>query len=449
MSSITIPDARLKKRQHWAWYMYDFGNSAYAAVILLAVFSAYFKGTVVGGAEGSRLWGLALGSAMLVVAIISPFLGAIADFTASKKRLLLFFSAMSWFFTALLFFVQKGSVWMGFLFFVLAEIGYRGGQVFYNALLPEIASPDEMGKVSGNGWAIGSVGGIVCLLIILPFIILTKGDPATNGLVVRGSFVFTALFFASSASLLFLRVKETRTGNSLPPGETYLSIAVKRLASTFKAVRHFRQFLTFTISFLIYNDGILMALDFAAIIGAVLFGMNQTQLIIFMIIVQVTSALGAWLFGLIGDKIGYKKALVISLVLMIAAVVWMIFAQNLFFYFIIGALAGFALTGVQSISRTMTGLFAPESKATEFFSFFAVAGKSSSFIGPTVFGLLSAGVAASMEAKGVAPLIAEQYGTRAGTVTIAIFLVIGLALVIFVNEKRARQAAEEFNSSAQ
>ena len=124
-------------------------------------------------------------------------------------------------------------------------------------------------------------------------------------------------------------------------------------------MRHFRQFIAFIISFLIYNDGILMALDFAAIIGAVLFGMTQTQLILFMILVQVTSAIGAYLFGMLGEKIGFKKALLLSLVLMIVAVIWMIFNPSLTGYFIIGGLAGFALTGVQSLSRTMAGLFAP------------------------------------------------------------------------------------------
>jgi UMF1 family MFS transporter len=163
-----------------------------------------------------------------------------------------------------------------------------------------------------------------------------------------------------------------------------------------------------------------------------------------MIIVQMTSALGAWLFGIIGEKTGFKKTLIASILLMIAAVIWMIFAQNLTAFFIIGALAGFALTGVQSLSRTMTSLFAPESKATEFFNFFAVAGKSSSFLGPTIFGLLSAGVATRMEVQGMEVTLAEQYGTRAGTVTIAIFLVIGLVILLFVNEKRARQAAEEY-----
>jgi len=128
-------------KEHLAWYLYDFGNSAYAAVILLAVYSAYFKGTVVGGAEGSRYWGIAVGIAMLTVAIISPILGAIADFSASKKKFLFIFSAITWVFTALLFFVEKGDVFIGMLFFIIAEIGYRSGQVFYNSLLPEIAKP--------------------------------------------------------------------------------------------------------------------------------------------------------------------------------------------------------------------------------------------------------------------------------------------------------------------
>jgi len=447
MARKAISDEKQRRRQHWAWYMYDFGNSAYAAVVLLAVYATYFKNQVVGGAEGSRLWGFAIGTAILVVEILSPILGAMADFAASKKRLLFIFSAISWVFTALLFLVQKGDIVMGFVFFVLAEIGYRGGQVFYNSLLPEIASSDEMGQVSGSGWAIGSIGGVVCLLFILPPIILTRNNPALNLLVVRGTFIFAALFFAACASLVFLRVKETRKGRSLPPGETYLSIAIKRLVQTFRAVQHFRQFITFIVSFLIYNEGILMALDFAAIIGAVLFGMTQTQLILFMILVQVTSALGAFLFGRMAEKTGFKKALIVSLVLMIAAVVWMVFNPSLIGYFIIGGLAGFALTGVQSLSRTMTGLFAPESKSAEFFGFFAMAGQSLAFVGPITFGLLTVWLAGYFEKAGLNALQAEQNGTRAALSVIVLFLVVGLVILLSVNEKRARQAAEEYTPS--
>lgn len=440
----TLTDSNARKRNHWAWYMYDFGNSAYAAVILLAVYSAYFKGAVVGGAEGSRLWGFSLGIAMLVVAVISPILGTIADFTAAKKRILFVFTAVSWVFTALLFFVESGDVLTGMLFFILAEIGYRGGQVFYNALLPEIATTEEMGRVSGNGWAIGSIGGIVCLILILPVIVLTDSNP----LVVRGSFAFTALFFLLSTLPLFLRLQERRAGRSLPPGENYLSLAFKRLKNTFGAVKDFREFIKFILSFLIYNDGILMALDFAAIIGAVLYGMDQTQLIIFMIIVQVTSAVGAYVFGIWGEKAGFKQALIYSILLMIAAVVWMIFNTTLTGYFIIGALAGFALTGVQSLSRTITGLFAPENKATEFFGFFAVAGRSSSFIGPTIYGIIAFRTAIFFENQGMNALLAEQAGQRAGIFSIAIFLIAGLLLLVSVNEKSARTVAIEHAAAA-
>jgi UMF1 family MFS transporter len=437
-------ELKTRKRNHWAWYMYDFGNSAYAAVILLAVFSVYFKGAVVGGAEGSRLWGFSLGIAMLVVAVISPILGTIADFTAAKKRILFVFSALSWTFTALLFFVEQGDIFTGMLFFILAEIGYRGGQVFYNALLPDIASAEEMGRVSGNGWAIGSVGGIVCLFFILPVIVLTDSNP----LAVRGSFAFTALFFALSTLPLFLRLKERREGKALPPGENYLSLAFKRLKNTFGAVRDFREFIKFILAFLIYNDGILMALDFAAIIGAVLYGMNQTQLIIFMIIVQATSAIGAYVFGIWGEKAGYKQVLIYSILLMIAAVVWMIINTTLTGYFIIGALAGFALTGVQSLSRTITGLFAPANKATEFFGFFAVAGRSSSFIGPTIYGIIAFRTALYFEGQGMEVLLAEQYGQRAGLFSIALFLIAGLLLLVSVNEQRARKVAIEHAAAA-
>jgi UMF1 family MFS transporter len=439
-----VADLETRKRNHWAWYLYDFGNSAYAAVILLAVYSAYFKGAVVGGAEGSRLWGFSLGIAMLVVAIISPILGTIADFSASKKRFLFVFTAVSWVFTALLFFVQSGDIFTGMLFFILAEIGYRGGQVFYNALLPDIANPEEMGRVSGNGWAIGSVGGIICLLFILPVIVLSDSNP----LAVRGSFAFTALFFALSTIPLFLHLKERREGRALPPGENYLSLAFKRLKNTFGAVRDFREFIKFIFAFLIYNDGILMALDFAAIIGAVLYGMNQTQLIVFMIIVQVTSAIGAYVFGIWGEKAGFKQALIYSILLMIAAVIWMMFNTTLTGYFIIGALAGFALTGVQSLSRTITGLFAPANKASEFFGFFAVAGRSSSFIGPTIYGIIAFRTALFFESQGLDVLLAEQSGQRAGIFSIAIFLIVGLLLLVSVNEKRARKVAIEHAAAA-
>jgi UMF1 family MFS transporter len=428
-------------REHWAWYLYDFGNSAYAAVVVLAVYSAYFKGSVVGGAEGTRLWGISVGIAMLVSAVLSIILGPIADFSASKKKLLFGFSALSWIFTALLFFVTKGDIFIGMLFYILAEIGYRLGQVFYNGLLPEISTAEDMGRVSGNGWAIGSFGGIVCLLIVLP-IILLGGD---SNLPVRLAMVITAVFFALSTIPGLLWIKERAQPQKLPAGQNYLTIGFKRLGKTFRNIRHFKEFLKFMLAFLIYNDGIMMAMDFAAIIGAVLYGMSQTQLIIMMIIVQMTSIIGAYISGLYGEKAGFKKILMISLILMLGTIIWMLFNKTMIGYFIITAVAGFALTGVQAVSRTMTGFFAPKGQSAEFYSFESVAGRTSSFVGPTVYGLLATGVAIWLEKnRGLEKLLAEQTGQRAGLVSIAVFLIIGMVILATVNEKRGRKAAEDY-----
>ena len=200
-------DNKQKKRAQWAWYFYDFGNSAYAAVVLLAVYAAYFKQSVVGTAEGSALWGLSLTISMLVVAVISPFLGALADYSGRKKTLLIIMTGIAATFTGLLFFVEKGDVVLGMVLFIIAEIGYRGGQVFYNALLTDIADDDEIARVSGNGWAIGSVGGIICLVIVLILIQLNPG----NTTIVRLSLVITAVYFIIFAlPAFFLNKEESR-----------------------------------------------------------------------------------------------------------------------------------------------------------------------------------------------------------------------------------------------
>jgi UMF1 family MFS transporter len=435
--SLAKPAAVSTRRERIAWYLYDFGNSAYAAVVLLAVYSAYFKEEVAGGAEGSRLWGISLGIAMLTVAISSPILGAIADFSKSKKRFLFFYTGMACLFTALLFFVGPGDVRKGMLFFVLAEIGYRSAQVFYNSLLPEIATEDQIGSVSGLGWAIGSAGGILCLVLILALIMLIGGE-----FIVRLSLAITAVYYAAASIPIFLWVRERGDPQPLPPGENIISVGFKRLAATFRRVRRYREFIKFMVAFLIYNDGIIMALDFAAILGAVLFGMDQQQLIMFMILVQVTSVGGAYLFGILTDRIGSKRSLILSLLLMIVAATWMFFARSMTSFLWIGALAGFALTGVQSVSRAIISLFSPPGQSAEFYGFFAVAGRTSSFIGPTIYGVLAAEAALWLQARGQAPLVAEQTGQRVAILAVIVFLVAGFALLLWVDERGAREQAK-------
>lgn len=426
-----------KKKQRWSWYLYDFGNSAYAAVVLLAVYSAYFKTEVVGGAQGSFLWGLAVGIAMLVVALLSPILGSLADYAGTKKRLLFFYTAMACVFTACLFFVTKGAIIAGMALFILAEIGYRSAQVFYNSLLPEIATDDEIGRVSGNGWAIGSAGGVVCLVIVLALIQLIGGS-----LTVRLTLVFTAAYFAVFAVPIFLWLRERPAVGPLPKGKSLLSLPFKRIAETIRAIRKYREFGKFMIAFLVYNDGILMTLSFAAIMGTVLFGMEQKELIVFMILVQITSVPGAFVMGWVTDRLGARSSLLISLTGMLGAVMWLYFNRSATGFYMIGALAGFALTGVQSVSRAMVGLLAPAGRSAEFYGFFAVAGRTSSFIGPTVFGIIAARMAVVFQNRGLLDLAAEQAGQRIAILSIAAFLLVGALLLLLVNERAGRAAAD-------
>jgi len=424
------------RRERVVWYFYDFGNSAYASVVLLAVFSAYFKSEVVGGTRGTLLWGVSVAIAMLAVALAAPILGTIADFFGAKKRFLIGFTLASCLCTGLLFFARKGDVALAMTLFILAEIGYRSAQVFYDALLPEIARPEEIGRISGIGWAIGSAGGIAALVVILPLIILTK----SNQLMIRLSLVITAVFYVAAALPLFLTVRERAQRQKLPAGDTVLTLGFRRLLSTFREARRFREFIKFFVAYLVYNDGIIMMLDFAAIIGAVLFGMQQQALIVFFMLVQATNVGGAYVFGRMADRTSSKRALLLSLGILVVAILWLRFNGSLPLYFVIGAVAGVGMAGAQAVSRSMVGAISPGGKSAEFYGFFAMVGRTSSFIGPALYGWIAATSARWYEGTGEAVKLAEQSGQRLAILAIAAFLLVGGLLLLGVNEKKAREA---------
>jgi len=428
-----IQEARKTKRARHAWYYYDFGNSAYAAIILLAVFSAYFKGVVVGGAEGTRLWGIAVGVAAIIVAVLSPILGAIADVARSKKLFLGIFTSISILFTALLFFVGPGDVAMAMIFFILAEIGYRGAQVFYDALLVDVSTPETVGNISGKGWAIGMLGGIATLVLVLVPMQLVGEAFKPNY-----AFVITALVFLLSSIPTFLYVKEKHERvERLPFGQTIKNAFIK-LADTFKEIRDYKEFLRYMFAFLIYNDGIMMLMDFAAIIGSTLFGLSTIELLIFVIIIHITGAIGALVFGKIADRVSSKRAVAYSLIILIIALAVLFFiGDNKIIFFIVGGFAGFSLSGAQAVSRTMVSQLAPPDKMTEFYGFLSVAGRTSTFVGPLVFSTLAFRMNNYYENIGWASDLAERGGQYWGIGSIILFLVVGFALLLTVREVTA------------
>lgn len=422
-----------KKSRH-SWYFYDFGNSAYASVVLLAVYSAYFKNVVVGGVEGTRLWGISVGIAAVLVAIMSPIFGAIADFTKSKKKFLMIFTAISVAFTALLFFVGKGDVFTGMFFFIMAEIGYRAAQVFYDSLLTDVSTPESVGTVSGKGWAFGMIGGIVALLIVLLPIQLIGNE------MIPYAFLITAVFYLVSSLPTFFWVAEKHEAEQIPEGKNVIVVAFEKLAQTFRSVKKYKEFLKYTVAFLIYNDGIMMLMDFAAIIGATLFGMAQTELILFVILIQLSGAIGALLFGRISDKKSSKESILISLGILIVAVTGLFFIKNIILFYVIGFIAGFSLSGAQAVSRTMVSQLAPETKSAEFYGFLSVAGRTSTFVGPLVFSTISYRAHNWYANHGFEATLAEQYGLIWAIGSIVVFLVIGMLLLLFVKRISAKES---------
>jgi len=420
-----------------AWYLYDFGNSAYAAVVILAIYSAYFKQAVVGGPEGSRLWGIAVAVAMLAVLLTAPVLGALADHLAIKKRLLGAFTAMACGFTAMLFFVQKGDVVLGMVFFILAEIGYRSAQVFYDALLTEIAPREKIGRVSGFGWGVGSFGGILVLAICLPLVAVIGGE-----LMVRLTMVIAAVWFALFSLPLFLYLPEQARPRPLQPSDNLVVVGFRRLGRTISELGQHREYLKFMVAFILFNDGVMIALNFAAIIGAVLFGFTQQQLIVLILLVQFTNVVGAFAFGKLTDTFTARAALTVGLLLMAFAVVWMQYTTTAAMFYVIASLAGFAIAGLQAVSRSMVAKLAPAGRSGEFFGLFAVAGRSSSVFGPFLFGWVAAEAAIHYAAQGMEAIAAEQAGMRLAIYLILGFLAAGGLVLVTVREEEAATAVE-------
>ncbi len=429
-----IFDQRTDTRARRAWYFYDFGNSAYASVVLLAVFSTYFSSVVVDHIKGPSLWNLAVGIAAIIVAIASPVLGTIADFSRAKKKLLFIFSALSVVFTGLLFFVQKGDVLMGMAFFILAEIGYRGAQVFYDALLVDVSTPETIGKVSGKGWAMGMLGGIACLILVLIPIQTIGKNLSDPTLMVRLAFVITALFFTASSIPLFLRVKQINEPEKLESGESTIVHAFKKLGQTFKDVKRFKEFIKYSVAFLIYNDGIMMLMDNAAIIAAILYGFKTSELIILIIVLQVAGAGGAYLFGWISNKYSSKQAITYSLMMLILVVLLLFFTHQKVTFYVIGALAGFSLSGVQAVSRTMVSQLSPQEKTTEFFGFLSVAGRTSTFVGPLVFGTIYSIMIDYYTKHGFVEELAKPRAIYWSIGSVVAFLIIGLIVLMWVKK---------------
>ncbi|MCD4828451.1 MAG: MFS transporter [Candidatus Cloacimonetes bacterium] len=397
------------------WALYDFANSAFVTVIVTVVYSRYYQSEVVGDAQlGSALWGRAVSLSMLLVGLAAPVLGAIADYTHSKKRAMVFFCYLSVLFTLLLWFVRPGDIWLGFGLFVVANFGFNAGNVFYNAFLPDITTRRQMGRVSGFGWSLGYVGGLLALVMALG---LVRED-------VRLVFPAVGAFFGVFATITFVLLREKKGERS--GGVNYLRIGFTRMRDSLRHIRRLRELVRFLLSYLIYNDGITTVIAFAAIYGGKRFGMKLDDLIIYFIIANLSSIVGAFVFGHVLDRIGARRTITITLFIWTVVVLWAFFCRSITEYYFVGVLAGIAIGASQSSSRTMLALLTPSCKMSEFFGFYAFSGKMAAVVGPLIYGEID-----RLTVSDRLPLL-----------SVLVFIIVGGLLLQTVNERKGRLAAE-------
>ena len=365
------------KRSVRAWVLYDFANSIYPAVVTTAVFPIFYRGTIVGGEGGlgELWWGWAVAASAIIVAVTSPLLGAIADRSGARKRFLGFYVATCLAGVALMTTLQPGMVVAGFLVFVLANVGFESANVFYNAYLPDIVPPERLGRTSGYGYGLGYLGSALGLVLVLP---LAKAGRIE--LVWLAVIAFFAIF--SIPAFLFLP-RDRRGGMGIGRAAARGLADFKRIAAEVWGHTNLRRFL---FAFFFYIDGVLTIIVMAAVIAQGTFGFDQQQVIILFLIVQFSALAGAYALAKPTDRLGPKRVLSGVLCLWVAAGVAAYFVESPNLFYGLAVAAGFGLGSVQSASRAFMASLIPDGREAELFGFYALCGRSSSVLGPLLFG---------------------------------------------------------------
>lgn len=387
-------------REVTGWAFYDFANSAFATTVLAVVFNVYFVQVVVGpngaaffnkSVPGESLWGYTVALSTFFTFLLAPLVGAICDQYKLKKVFLGILCSLGALATALLFLATPGRYLYASSFFILANVGFTTGNSLYNAFLPELSDSKTVGRVSGFGWALGYIGGGLCLALNLAMIKAPGlfGIPDKEHIPVRAAISICGIWWLTFSLPLFLWVKERRIKKIEPTGFTHaLRSGLSRLKETITSLKNQTQLLKFMISYLIYNDGIETVIVMASIFAAKELGMVQGSLVLCFLMIQSVAFLGALGFGWLADKIGHKRSIFITLVIYIAVLIAAgIYVKTQTGFWILGAIIGLILGGSQAASRSMLTLMIPAEKAGEYFGFFALAGKLATVFGPFVFAL--------------------------------------------------------------
>ena len=402
----------MDRKQVGAWAMFDFANSVYPAVIVSVVFQVYFIQEVVGNeaGEGDGWWGMAVSTSALIVALSAPVLGAIADRAGIRKRLMMFYVTLCVTGVALFTTLGPGMVVAGFVLFLVANVGFESSLIFYNAYLPDIVPADQQGSVSGLGFGVGYLGSALGLLLALQFV-------STN---IQMVWIMVAAFFVIFAIPSFIYLPKD-SGGEMTVGEAAFwgLTSFRELWSEVMAEKELRRFL---LAFFFYIDGVLTAIAMSSTLATTTFGFTQEELIYLFLAVQFSALAGAFAMARPTDRLGPKKVVTGVLFIWIAVAVSLFFATGKPAFALLGLVAGFGLGSIQSASRAFMANLIPEGRESEMFGFYALCGKSSSILGPMVFGSIA---------------VATGGNQRLAILAISGLFIVGMVLLQRVNDPRA------------
>jgi UMF1 family MFS transporter len=432
------------RRAIFHWAMYDWANSAYITTAG-AIVAAFFTGEIVpedgyAGFSGETLWASVVSIGAILLFLAMPVLGAVADFSASKKRFLRLFAFFGAITTLIVPFVPAGAVVLFLFMFMLTNIGFVAANVFYNGFLTDISTDDTIDQVSSKGFAFGYIGGGLYVLLALVLILLS-GDGGSTGLTETGAArvaIFGAGLWWLGFTVYALRaLPETGEAIELPkdlrsagPFRAYARIGFRRTIDTTKKLIGFKQLLLFVLAFLFYNDGVQTVINISGAYAEDTLNLETEQIIIAFLIVQFIAFGGALAFGVLADRIGAKQAILSSLVVWtgLGVVAFLLPEGEALPFYGLAVVVGFVLGGVQALSRSLYGTMIPEEASAEFFGFFSVFGKFSSIWGPLVFAVVSA--------------IADD--GRPAIVSIVVFFIIGGILLSLVDVEEARASRDRW-----
>lgn len=417
MSDALFADVR--PREVWAWAMFDFANSGYTTVVITALFNAYFVAVVAGNAPWATFaWTATLSASYALILLSAPVIGAWADAHAAKKRLLVITTAGCVLFTALLYFAQPENLWFAILCVAVSNFFFGTGENLIAAFLPELAPARTLGRVSGWGWGLGYLGGLITLGLCLAYVSWAETQGLGASHFVPVCMLITAAMFTLASLPTFLFLRERAQPAALP--------ARVRTADTLRHLRQFTDLRRFLVASVFYQAGIQAVITLAAVYAAQVMGFSTQKTLLLIFAVNITAAIGALLFGYIEDRIGHVRAIGLTLLGWIVAIalLWAAHAEALFW--IAGNLAGLCLGASQSAGRALVGVLAPPTRLAEFYGFWGLSVKLASIAGPLSYGL--------------ATWISDGDHRGALLVTGGYFIV-GLALLTGVNVVRGRRVA--------